>query len=474
MATEPLAIKWQPQPLQVDEAAAKALVIKNPLPVVAKAFGFHEPSPEQAAEYGPTNAVDFWALLQHFLHAEMDRQLSLIHETASKYQERHNLEIEYLQRAMFNKTMNVIQLKAGIENALAAAIPSIPKEQTDPMDLEFTPTPVIVADLVVDLERQIKKGKKTLTPNENPEDNADRDARARRGGTAPPPTPGAALGPTETTGRQRPTTLTNTASGGSGGGAPPRKPQKSATGDNLHDSSDNSDSDPSDNEGGELPKKKSTSNQLLNKYVKAIISYQKRRDKADAPKPHPYKGDPEDLERFIRQLENVWVLDSHKYKKDITIIRYAANLLQKNGTDKHRDPVQWYEAYHPKIDLAAARRLPGGAKAILDPVWSTWSVFVESLRASFATRLGREQAVNQWQELKHTDSIDDFLDSLTNLMWRTVYSQEVATDKMVRGLNKGIGLVWAQTPQKPRSLYEQMALLRDIGHSLENFRVLNK
>ena len=64
----------------------------------------------------------------------MDRQLSLIHETASKSQERHNLEIEYLQRAMFNMTMNVIQLKAGIEGALAAAIPSIPKEQIDPMD----------------------------------------------------------------------------------------------------------------------------------------------------------------------------------------------------------------------------------------------------------------------------------------------------------------------------------------------------
>ena len=59
MATEPLAIEWQPQPLQVDEAAAKVLVIKNPLPVVAKALEFHEPSVEQAAEYGPTNALDF-------------------------------------------------------------------------------------------------------------------------------------------------------------------------------------------------------------------------------------------------------------------------------------------------------------------------------------------------------------------------------------------------------------------------------
>ena len=177
--------------------------------------------------------------------------------------------------------------------------------------------------------------------------------------------------------------------------------------------------------------------------MKAIIADKKRRDKADAPKPQPYKGDPEDLGRFIRQLENVWVLKSHKFKKDITKIRYPADLLQRNDTDRHRDPVKWYEAYHPNIDLAAACRLPGGAKATLDPVWSRWSVFVESLRASFATRVGREQAVNQWQELKHTDSIDDFLDSLTNLMWCTGYSEEVAKDKMVRGLNKEIGLAWA-------------------------------
>ena len=64
----------------------------------------------------------------------MDHQLSLIHETAGKYQQRHNLEIVYLQQAMFNMTMNVIQLKTGIEGALAVVIPSIPKDQTDPMD----------------------------------------------------------------------------------------------------------------------------------------------------------------------------------------------------------------------------------------------------------------------------------------------------------------------------------------------------
>ena len=59
-------------------------------------------------------------------------------------------------------------------------------------------------------------------------------------------------------------------------------------------------------------------------------------------------------------------------------------------------------------------------------------------------------------------------------MRRTGYIEEIAKDKLNRGLDKEVGLAWAQTPQKPRSLHEQMALIRDIGHSLENFKTLNK
>ena len=78
----------------------------------------------------------------------------------------------------------------------------------------------------------------------------------------------------------------------------------------------------------------------MHKYVNGMAQDYKRRDKADAPKPQPYKGDPKDLERFIRQLENVWALKGHKYKKNINKIRYAANLLRKNSMEKHRDPVK--------------------------------------------------------------------------------------------------------------------------------------
>ena len=110
---------------------------------------------------------------------------------------------------------------------------------------------------------------------------------------------------------------------------------------------------------GQPPKKKITSEKLLETYIAAIFNDYKRRDKVKATKPQPYKGDPEELERFLRQLENVWALKPHKYKMDITKIRY--------------------EAYHTKIDLAVALRLPGGARATLDPMWSKCSVGMNPL-----------------------------------------------------------------------------------------------
>ena len=58
-----------------------------------------------------------------------------------------------------------------------------------------------------------------------------------------------------------------------------------------------------------------------------MIDDQKRRDKADTTEPQPYKGNPEDLERFIGWLDNVWVSKSNQYKKDITKIPYIANFL---------------------------------------------------------------------------------------------------------------------------------------------------
>jgi len=96
------------------------------------------------------------------------------------------------------------------------------------------------------------------------------------------------------------------------------------------------------------------------------------------------------------------------------------------------------------------------------------------ISSSFGTKVGKEQAITEWLTLQHSNSIDDYLDTLINLVWRTGYPEEVAKDKLVRGLNKEVGLAWAQTPNKPDKLDEQMAMLRDIGHNLESFHFCQK
>ena len=72
------------------------------------------------------------------------------------------------------------------------------------------------------------------------------------------------------------------------------------------------------------------------------------------------------------------------------------------------------------------------------------------------------------------DSIVDLLDRLTNPIRHTRYSEKVAQDQMVFGLNEEIGLAWAQTPQNPRFLLKQMALFMYIGHRLHNYWILNQ
>ena len=57
-----------------------------------------------------------------------------------------------------------------------------------------------------------------------------------------------------------------------------------------------------------------------------------------APQPLPFKEDPEDLERFLRQLENVFALEHRTFQQDIRKIYYTANLLHRNKDDKFGDP----------------------------------------------------------------------------------------------------------------------------------------
>ena len=135
-----------------------------------------------------------------------------------------------------------------------------------------------------------------------------------------------------------------------------------------------------------------------------------------APQPLPFKGDPEDLERFLRRLENMFASEHQTFQQDIRKICYAANLLYKNKDDKFGDPTSWYESYYLKIDANAVQRVPGSPQDYLDPKWKEWATFVEALRSSFSNRVSREQAVTDWHLLKHRNSIDDYLDKLIRLI----------------------------------------------------------
>ena len=188
-----------------------------------------------------------------------------------------------------------------------------------------------------------------------------------------------------------------------------------------------------------------------------------------APQPSPFNRDLEDLERFLRQLENMFALEHRTFQQDITKIRYAANLLPRNKHDKFGDPASWYESYYLKIDANAAQRVPGSQQDYLDPKWKEWATFVEGLRSSFLNRVSREQAVTDWHLVKHMNSIDDYLDKLIRLMWQTGYKGQTVKDKLKRGLNHKLGEDWARVIKKPETVEEQIVLLREMGHRMEDY-----
>ena len=183
----------------------------------------------------------------------------------------------------------------------------------------------------------------------------------------------------------------------------------------------------------------------------------------------PFKGDPEDLERFLVQLTNMFNLDEAFFANDMHCIQYASNLLHRTASSRFQDPSKWYETYHLLIDERAASRLPGYVPGQMDPVWRTWERFEATLRQSFSSRVGRHQAIQQWQALNHTGGIDDFLDEINRLMWRTGYTGDVVKDKVARSLKPELGRQWYRVFPKPDSITAQIAMLREMGHRKEEY-----
>ena len=143
--------------------------------------------------------------------------------------------------------------------------------------------------------------------------------------------------------------------------------------------------------------------------------------------------------------------------------------MHRNKDDKFGDPASWYESYNLKMDANAAQRVPGSLQDYLNPKWKEWATFVEALRSSFSNRVSREQAVTDWHLLKHMNSINNYLDKLIRLMWRTSYKRQTVEDKLKRGLNYKLGEDWAKVIKKPETREEQIVLLREMGHQIEDY-----
>jgi hypothetical protein len=200
--------------------------------------------------------------------------------------------------------------------------------------------------------------------------------------------------------------------------------------------------------------------------VRAIVGKDKKKDDepistGKSPDPQSFDGNPEELERFLRQLRNMFALERRHYKQDIDKIRYASLLLKGNAA-------KWYEVYHLHIDSSAADYICGRHDP-LDASFATWDRFVASLRSSFGSRLTREKAVREFEKLEHSKGIDAFSDELTRLIWQTGYSDDVVKDKISRSLNKELSKDWSKVLDKPDSLAGWLIRLREMGHNNERW-----
>jgi hypothetical protein len=57
-----------------------------------------------------------------------------------------------------------------------------------------------------------------------------------------------------------------------------------------------------------------------------------------------FKGEAHDVDRFLRQCENVFSIETSSFLQDTIKIGYTVNLLEGMMA------VNWYEAYHKLID----------------------------------------------------------------------------------------------------------------------------
>jgi hypothetical protein len=110
-----------------------------------------------------------------------------------------------------------------------------------------------------------------------------------------------------------------------------------------------------------------------------------------------------------------------------------------------------------------------GRRVELEPAYKSWKKSESSLRDSFGGRVDRYASLKEWQDLRHKGSIDEFLDEVDRLMWIIDYKEDVVKDKLRLGLSSELGREWSRVHLKPDTVGGQIALLREMGDTAEDY-----
>jgi len=183
-------------------------------------------------------------------------------------------------------------------------------------------------------------------------------------------------------------------------------------------------------------------------------------------KPDYFKGDTaENLERFLLQCETKFRLEKRAFLLDIDRIWYA-------GSQMKDDAYGWFKTYRLNIDREEAIRITGSFTR--SPRHETWLHFKGELRNSYGSRRHRDEAVAKWTKLQHTGRIDSFLDELIRLRRITGYDGDIVKDKLRIDLNEELGRDWAKITRKPDNIDQQIDMVREMGHQIEDYEAKRK
>ena len=120
MPTHQLQIQWQLQQIEVKGNLNKALVIKDPLALIAQTIRVPTPPKEEGVKCGPSSVENFWLLYQDLMNEEFHREVGTFQERTKQFYESFQIQLQYQQQATILMTQTIYELKPKIEEAIAS------------------------------------------------------------------------------------------------------------------------------------------------------------------------------------------------------------------------------------------------------------------------------------------------------------------------------------------------------------------